>query len=261
MAKIIGKFIRGAIGDAVFKKHGDMQLLMAKPRKGRRTAGSKKSSSLFGLASNFACEFRLGLSMLVTSFYDGTMTFRLNGEVVRSIGYANNPETGAFSFSESSFDNLDGFEFNIKSPLSKSLLALPTVEFSEPTLTVSLPALEIPKDLKFPKGATSCKILIGRTLSDLSNQRRKFDFVSFEILNKKGVSLPQSWEFETEPGCVCITAISLQFVKSVLAGETIINSKTFNPSAILNALVLPGTALKSRTKSWSKTRTKNIKIV
>ena len=169
MAKIIGKYIRGILGDAVLKKHGDMQLIQAKPKKGKRTPGSKKSASLFGIASNFACEFRLGLSTLVTSFYDGSMIFRLNSEVLRSIGYANNRQTGTFSFTEASFDSLDGFEFNIKSPLIKSLLVLPQVELSGPVLTVSLPALVIPKDLKFPKGATSCKLLIGRTLCDLTN--------------------------------------------------------------------------------------------
>ena len=261
MAKIIGKYIRGVLGDAVLKKHGNMQLIQAKPKKGKRTPGSKKSASLFGLASNFASEFRLGLSKLVTSCYDGTMIFRLNAEVLRSIRYANNPDTGAFSFSEGGFESLDGFEFNIKSLLINSLLVLPKVELSAPVLTVSLPALEIRKDFKFPVGATSCKLLIGRTLCDLTNQRRKFDFVSFEILNKKIITIPQSWEFETEPGCVCITAISLQFVQSGLAGDTIINSKSFNPSAILNALVLPGAIDKLKTKSWSKTRTKKITIV
>ena len=262
MARIIGKFIKGVIGDAVFKTFGDVQIIQAKPKKNksRRTEGTKKAASMFGVASNLAREFRMNLSALVTTFYDGTMIFRLNTEVLHSLRYAHNPETATFSFVEDSFCRLDGFDFNAKSPLENSLLAMPQVEFSENTLTVMLPALNIPKDLKFPKGATSCKILVGYTLYDLANCRRKIEFVSFDVLNKKGTTLPQSWEFEIQPGCVCITALSLQFAKSALAGETILNSKTFNPAAILKAVVIDGEVDKAVTKSWSRTNTEKIAV-
>ncbi len=141
-----------------------------------------------------------------------------------------------------------------------TLISLPQVEIGEHTLTVSLPALEIPKNLKFPKDTKSCRMLIGRSLTDLTNKKRKIDFVTFDVLNKKGTTVPQSWEFETEPGCVCIIVISLQFIQSSLAGETVINSKTFNPAAILKAVVSEGQANKANTKTWSTTLTKPIKL-
>ncbi len=89
MARIIGKFIKGVLGDAILKTYGNMQILQARPVKGnsRRTEGMDKSSSLFGVASNIACEFRTGVSKLVTQFYDGTMIFRLNTEVAHSLRY------------------------------------------------------------------------------------------------------------------------------------------------------------------------------
>jgi len=260
MARIIGKYLKGVLGDSVLKTYGKMQIVQAKPVKGnsRRTEGTEKAASLFGVASNIAREFRTGVSKLVTPFYDGTMIFRLNTEVAHSLRYANNPETGSFNLVADSFSRLEGFDFNAKSPLVNTLVSLPQVEIGEHSLTVSLPALEIPKNLKFPKDTKFCRVLIGRTLTDLTNKKRKIDFVSFEILNKKGITVPQSWEFETEPGCVCIVVISLQFIQSSLAGETVVNNKTFNPAAILKAVVLNGQVDKTQTKSWSGTLTKKI---
>ncbi len=262
MARIIGKFIKGVLGDAILKTYGNMQILQARPVKGnsRRTEGMDKSSSLFGVASNIACEFRTGVSKLVTQFYDGTMIFRLNTEVAHSLRYTNNPETGSFNLVADSFSRLEGFDFNAKSPLVNTLVSLPQVEIGEHSLTVSLPALEIPKNLKFPKDTKSCRMLIGRSLTDLTNKKRKIDFVTFDVLNKKGITVPQSWEFETEPGCVCIVVISLQFIQSSLAGETVINNKTFNPATILKAVVLEGQVNKANTKTWSTTLTKPIKL-
>ena len=252
--------MKGVLGDSVLKTYGNMQIVQARPVKGnnKRTEGMVKSSSVFGVASNIACEFRTGVSKLVTQFYDGTMIFRLNTEVAHSLRYANNPETGSFNLVADSFSRLEGFDFNAKSPLVNTLVSLPQVEIGEHSLTVSLPALEIPKNLKFPKDTKFCRVLIGRTLTDLTNKKRKIDFVSFEILNKKGITVPQSWEFETEPGCVCIVVISLQFIQSSLAGETVVNNKTFNPAAILKAVVLNGQVDKTQTKSWSGTLTKKI---
>ncbi|TCC99831.1 hypothetical protein [Pedobacter psychroterrae] len=260
MARIIGKYLKGVLGDSVLKTYGNMQIIQARPVKGksRRAEGSDKSSSLFGIASNIACEFRTGVSKLVTAFYDGTMIFRLNTEVAHALRYANNPETGSFNLVADSFSRLEGFDFNAKSPLVNTLVSLPQVEIGEHSLTVSLPALEIPKNLKFPKDTKFCRMLIGRSLTDLTNQKRKIDFVSFEIENKKGTTIPQSWEFETQAGCVCILVVSLQFIQSSLAGEAVVNSKTFNPAAILKAVVLKGQVDKTQTKGWSGTMTKKI---
>ncbi len=261
MARIIGKYIRGAVGDVVFKTHGDIQILQARPRKkkSRQSKKTKKAASIFGLASSLAAEFRRKLSALVTTFYDGTMIFRLNTEVLQSLRQANNPETNTFHFLNDSFVRLDGFDFNIKSPLYNNLLLLPEVEISSPVVTVSLPGLEMSKDLKFPVDIVFCNVLIGCSFYDIAGLHTKTEFVSFLAENKKGTcTLPQRWEFELHPGCVCITAISLQYIKSGLAGDTIVNSKTFNPAAILKALVLDGEVDNAVTEKWKVSKHKPI---
>ena len=261
MARIIGKHVRGAVGDVVFKTYGDLQILQAKPRKYKQSKDTKKAAGIFGMSSSLAREFRSTLSAVITSCYDGTMVFRLNTEVLQSLRYAHDPVAKTYSFPEDSFSRLDGFDFNAKSPFQNNLFVMPDVTVSENILTISLPALQVPRDLKFPAGAHSCKILVGCSLINLKHNRATAKFASFTVPNKKNTTtLPQSWEFELEPGCICITAMSLQYVQSVLAGDRIINTKTFNPAAILNALVLDGEADVTKIKKWPQSKNKEIPL-
>ena len=61
----------------------------------------------------------------------------------------------------------------------------------------------------------------------------------------------QTFEFEVVPGCLCITAISLLYINSSFGGDVIVNSKIFNPAAIVHAFISEGTNADPGEERWT----------
>ncbi len=79
---------------------------------------------------------------------------------------------------------------------------------------------------------------------------------SVQIMNipysyKATVVPGQTFEFEVKPGCLCITAIALKYIGATFAGDMIVNTKSFNPSAILHAFIAEGKAEPEDDKKWA----------
>ena len=82
--------------------------------------------------------------------------------------------------------------------------------------------------------------------------RRICPIQSIEIPNDKrnNVIPAQELNFEIEPGCLCISIFSFQFIQKTFSGNVIINSKSFNPAAVFRAVMADGTVDKAATKKW-----------
>ena len=253
MAILDGKFIKGAIGNYTFKKVGETQILQGKSalNKKKMTEASLRTASDFGVASNFASQVRLSLSQLIDKRYDGTMIYRFTSAMGYVLRQAKDPSTGNYIFSKESFSRLDGFEFNSKSLLINSLSVTPSTSLTETNLTVQIPAIAIPKQLKFPDEATTCKLVVQLSQFDLVNGFYKDDQVeTLTIINKKGETEPHSFSFSVQPGCLCIAGMALQFFRDTSAYTILLNSKSFNPTYILMAELADGTIDPSITTKW-----------
>lgn len=81
MATFDGKFIRGAVGDVIFKKQGKKQTLQGKSKKTEidMTQATFDAAFVFGRASTLAAYIRVGVDRIVR-FYDGGMISRFTGE-------------------------------------------------------------------------------------------------------------------------------------------------------------------------------------
>lgn len=191
------------------------------------------------------------------------MVYRLNTEVLYRLHQAMNKETGSYHFTAQSFDRLNGFEFNIGSLVKRYFFARPDISIAGTQLRVIVPEMNIPRDLKFPKEARGCKLNICLTMYDLTyGHRFKASIKTIEILYDQAhsvVTAPEQLDFEIEPGCLCIVSISLQYIEKTFSGDVIMNNKTFNPSAIVKALVAAGDVDLERTKNWQEIKFKIVK--
>lgn len=255
MATIGGKFIHGLVNNLLYREYRGKQIVQSMPdtSKNHRTAGTKKAAKVFGRASKLAFHIRVGLSWATGRFYDGTMIYRFNTEILHCLNSVKNTDTETFNFKADTFLSLVGFEFNVGSPLRNHLLVRPDITLNGTTLQVNIPEIKVPIELKFPDRSEGCKLLIVTTMIDLVHNRTKF--LSPQIMDipysYKPIVVPeQTIEFEVVPGCLCITAISLQYVKSSFAGDMIINTKSFNPAAILHAYIADGTVDPLVTERW-----------
>lgn len=258
MAIFDGKFIKGTAGAVVYKKYRSLQVVQGKSKKKKikRTVATKKAAVGFGIASNLACTFRDDLSAIISGFYDGTMIYRLNTEVLYSLRRGMNMETGNYRFTEQSFDRLNGFEFNIGSLVKHHFFAQPEIHIDGNQLAVRMPEMNIPRDLKFPKEARGCRLNISLTTYDLTyGHSAKASIKTIEFLYNQVrpvVIAPKQINFEIQAGCLCMVAISLQYIEKTFSGDFLLNNKLFNPSAIIKAIFADGDVDLEHTKKWQK---------
>lgn len=248
MARLDGKFIRGIVGPVTYKTHGDKQIVQAKSKKAQidMTVATYDAAFIFGRASTLAAYIRVATDPII-DFYDGKMIFRLTGECNQILQQASVDKDKVFDFSQDYFNRLNGFEFNQESPVKTYLFAQPQVTLTEQNVTIDLPEMQIPGDLKFPANARYCTVAFSVALFDLNNEQYKsHEIQSFEIeLQPKSFTLPpQQLIFEAAPGCLCVISLALYYFEKSFAGKKMVNSKSFSPSAILKAAFCPGDPVK-----------------
>lgn len=255
MGTIKGKFIKGKAGSLVFREYRGSQVVSGMPKviKGHRTEGTKKAATLFGKSSKLAGGIRWGLAHVCGKFYDGTMIYRSNAEILRCLTAARNAE-GQLDFNADSFRGLAGFEFNIGSTVKNHFYAQPMVTVEGSTLRVTVPQINTPTDLRWPSGRLkACKLLVATTAIDLKRGSTRFaepQVMDIPYSHAPALVPSQTFEFGMVPGCLHVTAISLQYVEESFIGDTTINTKDFNPAAILHAHLADGTTDPALSMDW-----------
>lgn len=257
MARVDGKFITGKIGPTVYKKYRNKQVVQQTPvfTPSSHTERSKITAKIFGKASTLAMTLRNNLNPIVTDFTDGEMVNRLNSEVVHILNQCKNIEKDDFDFRVDSFNRLNGFEFNQRSLVRNIFYVRPELEIADNHLKINIPEMRLPQEFNFPKEIGQCMLSFGLGMFDLTNGQHYFSPIqSKEIVYqyKAAIIAPQQFEFEIEPGCLCVTVISLQFLRNTFAGKMFYNTIDFNPAAILKAFISEGRATKVKTKSWQQ---------
>lgn len=246
MATIKGKFIHGVIGGMVYRNYRGQQIVQSTPviREKNRTAGTVNAARVFGKASKLAYVVRFGLEHICHKWYDSTMNYRLNAEILRCLTMAKNNETQAFNFSTEMFRSLAGFEFNINSPLKKHLFVQPVLHMEENRLLVDIPDLHVPGDIRLPEERIDCRLLMTTTMIDLTNgfvTLAEPQYMDIKGYFKTNHTPGKRFTFDLMPGCLCITGIALEFIEETFSGKHVINHKSFHPAAILHAQLTQGT--------------------
>lgn len=253
MARLDGKFIRGTAGPSVYKKYRGKQVITSKSDGGKQTKATKLAASSFGLAASLAKSIRDNLDPVITKFFDGPMVNRLNTDLIYVMGQVYNPETEVFTFNTESFSRLAGFEFNMDSPVRDIFFAQPELTVNATTLSIRIPEIHLPHELKFPKDGRKCILGLAVGMHDLKHGKMTLSPIQTSSIDWTfdPFTVPAAaFDFEIEPGCLCIPVISMQFVRTTFAGIMVVNTKAFNPVAVLKAFIADGETEKTRTKGW-----------
>lgn len=250
-----GNFLTGKLKGLVYRKLKNVQILQTAPGKGnvKQTADTKKLAYLFGRASMLSRYIRYMSAEQIFGFHDGPMVNRLT-RTVQQILLQYYPTTNeTHQFNEDSFATLKGFDFNIDSPMNKSLWTEPVISLSGHELKVTLPEMNIAEELKFPKGCENCVINISTKYIDLEKGflYEVTDSWKTEV-NKYQVKLAaQEKIFKLPEGCLCITSMSIQYFHQKHRLTMLYNHKLFNPAQICNAVVTTGTFVHQKQDKWT----------
>ena len=246
MGKFDGKNLKGLIGKIVVRKGKKAQIVQSAPKNIKQTKETKKAANTFGRGSAVAGVLRRELNSLFEDHYDGGMINRLTTSLAAILRQCHDPKTEEFSFQQDSFERLAGFEFNNKSSLVNSLWVKPEMTYHANLLTISIPEIKIPAQLKFPTKANVCdfNLVVSQIALDKGLDKGKAHYPLSQIIeiSRSQELIPaQEFTFEIASGVLCVAGIGLNYFKLNNNIKTVINSKTFNPSGIIGALITEGT--------------------
>lgn len=256
MATKKGKFIVGSMGDVVYKEINGVQVMQSKPGKGgvKQTPATKESAGIFGKSSTLASSFRNRMYHVINENADGTVVSRFTTAVNLVIRHCYSPQTKTFHFEKDSFESLVGLDFNIKSPLQKSMWLMPESKLADNILTITLPELKTHEELKFPKGTNLCeiKICVLRYRLEEGLEYNMPEVKTVEITSDLAILEEQDLEFNIPEGSFCIAAIGLHYYEVNRNKTTDRNSKTFNPAAVCAAYSNEGTFNPEEPQLWTR---------
>lgn len=242
MGKFDGKQIIGMVGGLVFKKgRNGKTIIQSGGGPVKQTKATKTASGIFGKASTLSKAIRVDLSVLINGFYDGAMVNRLNTQNREILEQCYDKDTKQYTFKADSFSRLAGFEFNAKSPLSKNLWVEPQLTLTGNQLTLSLPAMEINEQLKFPVPCNVCEIKVALAFYNLEQGVHKQSvFQVLEVHTDQPLLPAHDFTFEVPDGCLCVMGMKLGYATLKDNIKIIKNNKAFNPAGLCGAVVTPG---------------------
>ncbi len=242
MGKFDGKYIRGLVGPVIQRRTRHGLVVQSTPDKVNQTEGTKKAQGVFGQGSILACTIRDNLISVTQGNWDPGMVNRFNTPVRDVLKQCYDKETDQYTFKENSFGRLAGFEFNVKSLLINYLLVSPEVVFQDNVFKVTVPEIDTTESLRFPGSTNACEINIAFIPVALhaGRIRQPADFRSFNVQIDQGMVPRQEFEFVADPGCLCVAAIGLNYFTLNNGIRTDYNTKVFNPSGVIGAIVVPG---------------------
>ena len=180
----------------------------------------------------------------------------MTGNTVLALRSALDETKTGFNLKQNTFSRLQGLDFNIKSSFKNYFFAHPLVDYAENNLVhIYIPEMNLQTEVVFPQDSRKCKILITCSQFDLEyGHHNDTDFREFMIekTHQNTLSEPKFATFKTEPGCLCIIGISLQYYQKGYLLETVMNNKKFNPATILSAYITNGIVNKFAMKKWYK---------
>lgn len=254
MASQNGKHLRGGLGPFVYRVINGKQFVYIKPAPGtmQQTPATVKAANTFGMASSLSSSIRQSLVKTINGFGDWEMKNRLVSAVLKTLIHCRDTSTRLYDFEQDSFDYLEGFDFNIKTTLPILLAAVPSAVLEADSLTVNIPQLLIPKQLKFPGSTFQCKMMVNVSFFRLADglMAKEPDSQMIVVTKDQDQLQGQQLIFDMPQGCLCIVSVFLEYAVYRKDVMLVINNQKFNPGKIIKAFITPGTYQGNDNRIW-----------
>jgi len=132
---------------------------------------TRQNGTEFGKAAKSGKLIRMAFRTLLLNTADNRVTSRMTQKARTVLGTDATSGRGARTVVKGDLELLEGFDFNIKSPLSTCLFATYSiaVDRAAGTVTVSIPSFVPVNKIVSPTGATHCRIVAGGAAIDFDN--------------------------------------------------------------------------------------------
>lgn len=254
MAILTKNTVSGIVGGVIFSNRKGQVVITAKPRTVRQSAATKSCSPIFGEAEFMKSVLIRKFNPDGRKFHDPTMHLRLKSMTSKILYASRVADSGEPEFRERTFKALEGFNFNKGSLLEDSLPASPGIRFTSSEAVITINDTAIASKLLFPPGAFFCSLKV--TLACLRPAKREYAVAeeSRSAILKPGQQLdgPVEYRFQLPPGTVCLIGVALDFYRPAGDFQVLLNSRSFNPSAISAVFLTPGNDTGGDGRKWRK---------
>jgi hypothetical protein len=229
--------LHGRLGNAVYRTVGNTSIVQIRPSRVRQTLSTKESAMEFGLASNSGKILRDIFSTLACNS-DGRMINRLNAALLKCIKDSE-LERGERDLHDGNPGHLQGFQFNVQSPLDKALAVRPVCELESGKMKVHLPEFKENGQLQQLRYGRNC--VLRMMMVAVNFRENYYEYLSYQdIAIGRGTTIPeQTWEPDVAlpAGCIVLVTVSLHYygLKDVSGVAQSINSREFSPAEIIGA--------------------------
>jgi hypothetical protein len=215
------------------------QIVQSMPRRAKQPQAGKNNASDFGTASATAKKIRLGLFPILRGMAAAGMYRRFTSAVHTASLAGNAQPKGRHTLFGGAPGMLGRFQFNEATPMDKWCSLEPQAQLEEQQLVISLPAFVPDTAFRFPDAASGAAWCCLATI---------FDPVGWDVVSQAMFPLefgagdgeiPASqWIVPDVPTghLAVISAAVFYFRGDALAGNVILNNKTFHPCEVVAAL-------------------------
>lgn len=230
-------FLRGAVGDLVFRVVNGKQVVQQRVSKPKVSKRVLKRAKLFGTCSKQTSIIRGRLKPWLGSNYDSKMISRFQGRCFTILNAKASKENTPKDLYTVDLTALKGFDFNSDSPVSKYLLKEVIVEGELATgLKVLIPQLETTTDLIYPRACEQLDLHI-IALHIPTNEASNFSTHTKEWTLPKKMTIQEERAFVIPP--IQTEGITLIIVQLLFSdhkskfGKVYINDKKLHPMQVV----------------------------
>ncbi|WP_374165730.1 hypothetical protein [Arcticibacter sp. MXS-1] len=255
-------FVSGLVGNVVFRESEGKQVVQTRPPGGKQarrkqTEETKLSGKEFGLASSAGAEVRRFMQSVYFGA-DSRLDSRLTGAIRAALRGSSTLAAGQRDLHDADLSVLEGFEFNVNSPLSRVLPGFPQVHFEPDDLfEVEVPSFDGDKIFHYPNTSLIRELDVTLNIVIFAfNFRMGFsqliECYLLPVTRGRNSGEVLKCDKVLPAGSLVLTLASLHYHRSVGSGKNyIINSKNFSPSAIISAFHVPSNYLEHKASSLS----------
>jgi hypothetical protein len=243
MAILKGNQLRGLIANMIVRGSGKkgVDIVQVAPVAVRQTKATKRAGKVFGVGSSLAALIRHDLVNLINGQNDPGMINRFNEPVTAVLRQCYDETHHTFHFQSDSFRRIIGFEFNVKSLLIDNLMVDSQASLDDGVLKVSIPEIQVPAQLKVYGSANKCELVVSVVQIALEHDMHRIRLTQSILIDLKLGTVPATeFNYEVDPGCLCIAGLGLKYAYERDQVSTPKNTDTFNPVNICAALITPG---------------------
>ncbi|MDP4251558.1 MAG: hypothetical protein Q8918_15750 [Bacteroidota bacterium] len=240
MAKTTEIGLSGSLGPLIFYKFRGVQCSRARPARVRLSEATRKSASLFGIASAMSATIRQRLISLLPAGKDLKIMYRLNAVIFQWLK-AGLPEASGPVTRQ---PLLALYPFLDQNPAWAKMRVRPKIQWEEPGIVrLTLPKLTATTDLSAPPGTESVRMQIA-TLTCKAGSPSVFGSMHTTFADTPYSSVEQEAReivlpLALQPGEVGLITLGLKYMAERAGEREVVASREWQPLDIIDAFYLP----------------------